>query len=163
MSGPPRTPTPILAARGSWLAKTRKREPKPASTAPRCPAWLDKDGKAVWKQVVPMLATMGVLANTDGNALARYCRLWVRWKQADAFIQKYGETYPLKDEKGKVKCFQQHPQVGIVNKLSTTLLRLEQEFGLTPASRSRINVDVKVPPTQNDHGVSFFDGEGVRN
>jgi P27 family predicted phage terminase small subunit len=159
MSGPPRTPTPILAARGSWLAKVRtKREPKPKSTAPRCPAWLDKDGKAVWKQLVSMLADLGVLANTDGNALARYCRLWGRWKQADAFIQKYGETYPLKDNDGKVKCFQQHPQVGIVNKLSASLLKLEQEFGLTPASRSRINVEVKVPETQNTHGVTFFHG-----
>lgn len=36
--------------------------------------------------------------------------------------------------------FRAFPQVGIAEKLSVQLTRLEQEFGLTPAARSRVSV-----------------------
>jgi hypothetical protein len=36
---------------------------------------------------------MGVLSRIDGNALARYCRLWSRWRKAEAFIDKNGKMY----------------------------------------------------------------------
>ena len=38
------------------------------------------------------------------------------------------------------------PQVSIANKLALALTRLEQEFGLTPSARARI--DVKVEPKE---------------
>ena len=53
--------------------------------------------------------------------------------------------YPHKDESGKVKCFQQWPQVAIANKLAIQLTRLEQEFGMTPSARTRIQVHVPAP------------------
>lgn len=31
----------------------------------------------------------------DSHALAGYCRLWSRWRKADDFITKHGDTYPL--------------------------------------------------------------------
>jgi P27 family predicted phage terminase small subunit len=90
--------------------------------------------------LIPLLDQMRVLTQIDGNALARYCQLWSRWKRAEAFIQKHGDTYPLKDEKGRIRCLQQFPQVSIANKLAQQLTRLEQEFGLTPSARTRIHV-----------------------
>jgi len=81
---------------------------------------------------------MGVLTRIDGNALSRYCRLWARWRKAEAFIDQRGDMYPLKDESGKVRCFQQWPQVAIAGKLALQLTRLEQEFGMTPSARARI-------------------------
>jgi P27 family predicted phage terminase small subunit len=87
---------------------------------------------------------MGVLTKIDGNALTRYCQLWSRWKKAELFIQKHGDTYPIKDEAGKIKCLQQFPQVTIAHKLAALLTRLEQEFRLTPSARSRITL----PPGQ---------------
>ena len=100
----------------------------------------------MWKQVVAHMETMDTLAKSDGAAIGRYCELLVRWISAAAFLRKYGETYPLKDEKGQVKCFAQFPQVGIVNRLSILLLRLEQEFGLTPASRAGLCVPTRQAP-----------------
>ena len=90
---------------------------------------------------------MKVLTNVDGNALARYCVLWVRWKQAELFIRQHGLAYPLRDEKGQLRCLQQFPQVAIANKLATQLTRLEQEFGMTPSARTRIHVEPV--PTEN--------------
>ena len=141
--GPPPTPTPILKLRGSTLVNQRRErdEAKGPVGRPTCPKWLDADAKAVWKNLVPMLEQMGVLTRIDGNALARYCRLWTRWRKAEAFIDQRGDMYPLKDERGNVRCFQQWPQVGIANKLAQQLTRLEQEFGLTPSARTRVKAD----------------------
>ena len=81
-----------------------------------------------------------MLTRVDGNALARYCRLWSRWRKVEAFLDQHGEVYPLKDEGGRVKYLQQWPQVAIAGKLAHLLTRLEQEFGMTPSARTRIQV-----------------------
>ena len=155
--GPPPTPTPILKLRGSRRA-TRKREAAevrgPAGT-PDPPDWLDDDARNGWDELVPLLEGMGVLTRIDGNALARYCRLWVRWRKMEAFIQEKGEMYPLRNDDGQVKCFVQWPQVAISNKLAQQLTRLEQEFGMTPSARARIQVAPKQEATRGK--ARFFE------
>ena len=144
--GPKPTPTAVLKVRGSWLAKTRKSEPKPENGQPICPRWLCAEAKSAWKQIIPKLDAMGVLATIDGNTLARYCSLWVRWKKADAFVQEKGEAYTLRNppveegQEGSVRCVMQWPQVAIVNKLGAELLKIEREFGMTPSSRTGIQI-----------------------
>jgi len=140
--GPSPTPTAVLKLRGSTLISKRREvsEARGPAGRPDPPDWLDGDAKAMWDKLVPHLESMGVLSRIDGNALARYCRLWSRWRKAEAFIDLRGEIYPLKDEGGQVKCFQQWPQVAIASKLALQLTRLEQEFGMTPSARSRIQV-----------------------
>jgi P27 family predicted phage terminase small subunit len=157
--GPAPTPTAILKLRGSPLATKRRnlREPKGPPGRPRCPDWLDEDAKAAWRHLIPQLDSMGVLTRIDGNALARYCRLWSRWRKAEAFLDKNGEMYPLKDEAGKVKCFQPFPQVSIANKLAQQLTRLEQEFGMTPSARTRIQLNKPMSTLElNDPKARFF-------
>src|SRR5215468_3667791 len=90
--GPAPTPTPILELRGSRLANRNRHEPKGPPGKPRCPDWLDDDAKTAWRKLVPELEMMGVLTRIDANALARYCRLWSRWRAAEEFIQKHGEV-----------------------------------------------------------------------
>ncbi len=159
--GPPPTPTAVLTLRGSTLVTQKRlaREMKAAAGAPRCPDWLDADSKAAWKRLVPQLVGMGVLMRVDQNALARYCRLWSRWRKMEVFIDKHGEAYPLKDEQGKVRCLQQFPQVAIANKLAQQLTRLEQEFGMTPSARTRIQVMPQPAGTEAPAGgkARFFD------
>jgi P27 family predicted phage terminase small subunit len=84
---------------------------------------------------------MGVLTRIDGQALIRYCALWSRWVKAEQFIAKHGESYPLRDNENRVKCLQQFPQVAIAHRLSIALTKIENEFGMTPSGRSRIEVD----------------------
>jgi len=140
--GPAPTPTATLKLRGSTLVTKRREisEARGPAGRPDQPDWLDDDAKAMWDQLIPQLEGMGILSRIDGNALARYCRLWSRWRKAEAFIDQRGEMYPLKDDGGQVKCFQQWPQVSIAGKLAQQLTRLEQEFGMTPSARSRIQV-----------------------
>ena len=145
LRGPRPMPTKQLELRGSPRAKRRKNEPKPCGNLPDAPKWLDDEAKEVYRQIVKDLGTMGVGKRPDHRPLLRYSRLWVRWKRADLHLQKYGESYPIKNADGSVKCFVQFPEVSIVAKLSVLLLRIEQEFGLTPSARARITVDIAAP------------------
>lgn len=162
--GPAPTPTSLLKLSGSWRAKTRGNEPQPEPGAPPSPDWLDEDARAVWNELAPQLEQMGVLTQIDGRALARYCDVWVRWYKARDFLRQHGDTYPLKDESGKVKYLQQFPQVAIANKLATQLTRLEQEFGMTPASRARIQVTPDARPMTPEEAEleRFFFNNPVR-
>jgi P27 family predicted phage terminase small subunit len=157
--GPAPTPTPILQLRGSTLVTKRRKQREaqgPAGT-PDCPDWLEPDARAAWDQLVPQLAAMGVLTRIDGNALARYCRLWTRWRKAEDFISKHGDMFPIKDEAGKLRCMQQWPQVAIASKLAQQLTRLEDAFGMSPASRTRIHVQRQGEPEAARGKGKYFD------
>ena len=141
--GPAPTPTPILRAAGSWRADERKNEPKPEKKRPTCPKWLDPAAKTAFRKLVKQLERLGVLGTCDRNALTRYCQMFSRWQKSEEFLMKHGEVYPIKDAKGKAIGFKAYPQVGIAATLADQLLRIEQQFGLTPAARTRLTVEDK--------------------
>ena len=144
--GPVPRPT-ILKIWAGTQARRNTNEPRPERGRPRSPSWLSPETKAACRSVTPLLEDMGVLTKADGNALVRYCQLWARWKAAEQFIHENGDIYALRDDRGKVKWFQQYPQVAIAHRLSIALTRLEAEFGMTPSSRSRIYE----PPVKPKH------------
>ena len=152
--GPQKTPTSILNRRGSRRGADRTSEPQLPPKAPACPKHFNAEQRAVWRQVIAMVKKLDVVRETDANALERYCVLWVRWRRASEYIEEKGEVYELTDKEGDLRCAMQWPQVAIVNKLSILLLRLEQEFGLTPAARAAVKVDV--PQNTSDVGKGRF-------
>ncbi len=139
--GPPAKPTALkLIAGNPGKRRLNEREPKPSAGSPHCPEWLSVEARKVWKRLVPQLRAMRVLTLVDADALAAYCHTYVRWRDAEDFLSKHGAVYPLRDEQGRVKCMQQFPQVSIARNLLLVLRAYQQEFGLTPAARSRIAV-----------------------
>ena len=61
----------------------------------------------------------------------------------------YGDNVsviPIKDDSGKLKYLQQLPQVSIARSLFQVLSRYQQEFGLTPSARTRIQVPLDAGP-----------------
>jgi P27 family predicted phage terminase small subunit len=114
----------------------------PALGSPDCPDWLDKYAQSAWDQIAPQLETLGVLTKIDGHALALLCQTWAKWQRAEEMIQKHGEVYPIKTDAGEVKYLQQSPYVAIARSSGEQLTRLFREFGLTPSSRTRIQVDM---------------------
>ena len=145
--GPPPKPTRLKVIAGNpGKYPLNHREPQPRKAVPRCPDWLPDEAKTEWRWMVRELAAMGLLTSVDKHALIVYCQTWVRWRTAEDFIQKHGESYPLRGADDKIKCFQPFPQVATARSLVTVLKSYQQEFGLTPASRSRISL-----PDQNGH------------
>lgn len=99
------------------------------------PYYLVEDEKMEWARLAPMLIQVGLLTEGDEIALAILCVKIVRWKEARKRLSKSGDIF-ITDKGNAI----QHPNVGIVNRLEADITRLITEFGLTPASRSRISV-----------------------
>jgi len=152
--GPPLTPTRTLKLRGSWRGKINKHEPQVDPERPVCPAWIDRTAKLWWREVVPQLHKMGVLAKIDRKALERTAVIYSRWRRMMAFITEHGETYNVKDSKGKVKYLKRFPQVAIAAELDKELGRCYAEFGMTPSARSRVTATA-TPAQQTPAALMF--------
>ena len=158
--GPPPKPTRLRMLDGNPSKRPiNQRDPQPRKDTPRCPSWLSPEAKKVWKQMVPELRKMGVLTVVDGAALAGFCQVSVRWRQAEEFLDQHGQVYPLRDEKGNVRCMQQFPQVSIARNLLQILRGFYQEFGMTPASRTRIQLPGEREPNSFDDFVAELANE----
>ncbi len=144
MAGRKPTPTAVLKLRGTYRNDRHGNALYIDPSLPPCPYYLPNRAKKVWREAVRRLSAAGVLTELDGNALTRYCDAFIRWRDAAAFLDKNGTYYPVRDENGRLKHLRQFPQVLQYNSFNRALLSLEQEFGMTPSSRSRINA-----PTEN--------------
>jgi P27 family predicted phage terminase small subunit len=79
----------------------------------------------------------GVLTRDNGQTLARYCHGLARWWKLAAWLDANDDTYAVVDQIGNTRHLR-HPNVITYEKLGRDLTRLEQEFGLTPSSRTRV-------------------------
>ena len=85
------------------------------------------------------------------------CITWSRWRQCEEFVAEHGEVYPIKDREGRTKELRRWPQAVAAETLGRSLNRYLGEFGLTPATRSRIHVAPEVKAGQDDgHGGQYF-------
>lgn len=154
--GPRPLPSAIKHARGTYRTdRAAANEPTPTGR-PSCPKWLSPDAAKEFRRLVKQLSEMQLIGSIDQNALARYASTWVRWRQAIQMIERGGEVTVLKDSDGKVKYVQQSPFSTIARQLSDQLGRLEGEFGMTPSSRSRIEVAPAPPPAEPAGKGRFF-------
>lgn len=155
--GPPPTPTAILSTRGSWRAKVRAAEPDSGGTTGlTCPKWLREEAKRIWKQLVPGLAAQGIVGWKDRIALARYCETLAKYLKAAEFLQRQKEeVYAVTDKGGTVHLIE-YPQVERVERYNATLMRMEQQFGLTPASRAALAQPAEKTGKQETIGLAAF-------
>lgn len=135
MRGRPRKPTYLKVLHGTYRPdRAPKNEPQPEPSTPSCPKWLHPEAKREWRRIVPHLEKLGLLTQVDRAALAAYCQLYARWWEAERAIRQYGMTQTT--ETGYVA---QRPEVGIANTALKQMRAYLSEFGLSPASRSRID------------------------
>jgi P27 family predicted phage terminase small subunit len=128
-----------------------RRAPQP-SGGTTCPAHLSALAKREWRRIYPHLELLGLVSPIDRAALAGYCQAYVRWVEAEAKVQDLvvttGSTtnpYPIVN-----------PYLAAANKALQQMREFLVEFGMTPASRSRVEVDVPPVPTKRTetHGKS---------
>ena len=89
------------------------------------------------------------MTRIDKLALARDCVMFAHWREAQEFVARHGKTYAVKDDEGKLRIVRRNPYTDIAAEASRQLCRLESEFGMTPASRPRVQVSI------NDHDDSL--------
>jgi len=144
--GPKKTPTAILKLKGSWQAKHRP-DVQEQAEMPDAPAWLSGKPLAAWKELAPVLLSKGVLTIRDANALARYCQLFVRWREAEDFMDRHSAIIPVM-KGGKVIGTKPHAYARLALGLSAQLEKLEADFGMNPAARADIMTPKEKAPIE---------------
>lgn len=141
------TPTKLKLIRGEKKkSRLNQNEPQPKLEAPKCPMFLSSVAKKEWKRMVAELEPLGLLTKIDCAALAGYCDAYSRWADASKMLQKTGliiktpNDYPV-----------QNPVLSIINKALAEMKGFLTEFGMTPSSRSRVNVPKPKPKSPFDN------------
>ena len=142
LRGPIPMPTTVRILRGNKGKRPANPcEPQPERKAPPCPDHLDQAAKKEWKRLCKLLLRIGVLTEADGLSLANLCQAWSTLVKAQTKLNETGMLF--KTPSGYV---QQSPLLGIVNSCIDTVTKLSREFGLTPSSRSRLQVEPEPAP-----------------
>lgn len=105
------------------------------------PAFLVGAARSEWRRIVPQLRRLGLATSLDRAALAAYCRAWQRWVEAEANIRRYGEL--VKSPSGYAL---PSPYLSIANTAMKQMREFLLEFGMSPASRTRVQPDEESLP-----------------
>lgn len=164
--GPPPKPTTLKILEGNpGKRPLNDREPEPEVAVPRMPAWLSPRAKAEWKRIVPELVRLNLLATIDLAALAAYCQAFAELEEATRTVDKEGRVcvQPIVNKKGERigERLKPHPAVQQQRDAMRTVKQFLAEFGLSPASRSQVQVNrqpdrarvMTRPKTALDRGV----------
>jgi len=142
----------MLKLQGSWLAAQREKagEMQPRRGRPRCPKRLSAQAKQIWEYFMPELDFAGVMTLADRETFALYCQLTAEWWELTKFLAEHGTVYTIKNAEGKAVDVREYPQSRQRGKITEQLVKLGREFGLTPASRSRVRPILDSEPGTND-------------
>ena len=102
---------------------------------PYVPRFLNDDGKREWRRIVGLLMDLGLYTDLDRAALAMYCQAYGRWVQVERELAK--EDLILTGAEGGLY---QNPKLHVANKAWEQQRKILAEFGLTPSSRSRLQL-----------------------
>ena len=118
-----------------------KNEPKPAPVVkvPAPPDWLNKEAKELWKDLAPKLERIGLLTEVDLATFATGCQAWGKHVEMERYLKKHGETYFYTNKAGEENEVKR-PQVLIGKEAFDRFYKIMGEFGLSPGSRTRIEV-----------------------
>jgi P27 family predicted phage terminase small subunit len=147
----PRKPTALKLISGTaQKCRMNKNEPTPETEAPEIPGHLSGEAKAEWERIVPGLLDAGLLTRIDRAALAGYCVSWGRHVDAENEITAGGMT--ITTPNGMT---QASPFIAISRQEREIMKKFLLEFGLTPASRSKVTATPKEKTA--DPKQRFFD------
>ena len=123
-----------------------KFEPQPKVENPSCPSFLCYEARVEWKRIVPKLMALGLISRIDRAALAAYCQAYGRWVKAEKALKAVEDKFKNVNAGGGL-CYQTpkgywvtQPLVSVANKALEQMHKFLIEFGMTPASRTRISM-----------------------
>lgn len=99
--------------------------------------------EAGWQEIAPMLETMRVITAADVHALALTIDQYVHYIELRRIVEDEGQTYATEGRYGMQ--MKRRPEVEMAASAWASVMKGLIEFGMTPASRSRISI----APTSN--------------
>jgi P27 family predicted phage terminase small subunit len=155
MHGPPPLPTKLKLLRGNPGRRKLHDDLEPAS-APQCPAppdHLSRHAAAEWRRVAPELHQLGLLSVLDEASFACYCSAYGLWRQAEEALAEGFITAPGSEKNTVV-----NPLLKIATQAARDTIRFGNEFGLSPASRSRVAMRAASAPSKFEGLLGGSDG-----
>lgn len=147
--GPKTQPTRLKIIRGNpGQRKLPQNEPKPPMAKKlKCP-FSNRDlknqfAREEWNRVVPKLCRQGLISKIDISAIKAYCEAVQVREESYQFLRDKGNIMPVKNYKGEVIGCTRAPQLLTWEKSIMIANRLGAEFGLTPSSRTGLEVPDK--------------------
>ena len=117
--------------------------------APKAPSWLDREGKAEWRRVVPELDRLGLLAPLDRAVLSAYCDVWSKFVELRRMLKDDG-LIGVGHRGRPVK----HPAWQMYRDSLSSCLKLWTQLALTPNAR----LSMEIPdPSDEGSGADLLD------
>lgn len=143
MGRPPKPTVLKIAAGNPGKRPLNPHEPKPTTGVPTMPSWLSRRAKVEWKRIVPELTRLGLMTTVDLAALAAYCQAYAELEEATRTLDREGRVcvWPVTDKNGNKigEKLKGHPAVQQQRDAARLVKQFISEFGLTPASRTRVH------------------------
>ena len=159
-TGPAAKPTKLKKLEGNPGKRALNlNEPQPAAAIVPCPSFIKGPARKEWKRVAAELYQLGLLTHIDRAALAGYCIAWGQLEEVEKELARMKRSArglaQLKKKNPGMKASISNGMVSITSNgnavieplLSVRKQAMEQmyrflsEFGMTPASRTRISGD----------------------
>jgi P27 family predicted phage terminase small subunit len=139
----PKKPTNLKLLQGTYRGdRAALNEARPVIEIPDIPPHLCDEAKAEWARLAPELMRLGLLSRIDRGALAAYCEHYADWVEATRLcatgINPDGSKMDRKVIKTKDGNFIENPYFSIKKRSAELMYRFLIEFGMTPASRTKI-------------------------
>jgi P27 family predicted phage terminase small subunit len=137
-SGRKPKPTAVLKLTGRYRADRHQGvEPEPPTAIPSPPKILKGEALAEWDRITRMLAEAHCIAELDRGPLVAYCLEWAKYIKANNRLRIIRSMLAESTKGTKMP----HPLLRISDRALANMLRICQEFGLTPAARSRLDIE----------------------
>lgn len=137
-AGRPPKPTALKKLGGTLQpSRTNPLEPIPDVALGIPPNWLSATAKEYWNEIGGLLLQMKLISYGDTAALMLLTDVLAEWCLVRKIIKKKGRVYQVLTEGGMT--YKARPEVAMEADLWRRAHRMLVEFGLTPASRSKVS------------------------
>lgn len=141
--GPMPKPAELAQAQGNpgrrKLATTPADAPSISDTAPTF-VRADDLALSIWEQLQRDLKPLGYVKQSDTFAMGKMAVYWAEWLRLSESVRENGTSYVTESQWGSYR--RRNPDFGAWMQIGDKLQALMDRFGLTPAARQRINMQL---------------------
>lgn len=113
---------------------------RPKVEIPDCPAYLLPEARKEWHRITPELKKLHIISQLDLATLAAYCQAYATWANMQKKLKKLGDDGLIDETPSGYKQISVWMQIS--NRAADQMHKFLCEFGMSPASRTRISANV---------------------
>lgn len=141
MSGPPKAPSHLRLVRGNPSKRPiTKGTQAPPVKGGKTPAFLSKNEQNWYKKIINQLIEREILTELDLKAVEMLVKAYSDYRTINSVLESDGIIQKVVTTTGDTRT-KPSPFLGEAREARKELKAWLQEFGMTPASRSKVNVN----------------------